>query len=150
MIVSWDYVAGLIDGEGCFSAYHPQNTRLHLSITNTDKEALERVSAFITDKTGFSIPVRPSDNSSHRIPCYRIYLGPPVLRIIIPVLRDRLLIKEFELETMAEILEIVKDRKQWLEILKHKKQKHNKRSPEELRKLEELIGKLQWANKGYR
>lgn len=149
-IVSWDYLAGFVDGEGCFSAYHHRNTRLHLSITNTDFNVLDDISKFIEDRIGIRNSVRTTSNDSTRRTCYRIYLGPPTLRLILPQLKERLIVKKFQAEIMLEILDIVKERKQWLSEIRTVGILYNRRSEENERTLEILIDKLRWANKGYK
>lgn len=143
--MNWNYIAGFIDGEGCFSAYHSQNTRLHLSITNTDKDVLYDISKFIETVTGFKVSVKTSDNSTHIRQCYRIYFGPPILRKILPILTPLLRVKRFQAETMQCILDLVPDRQTWL---KTRHLVHNRKSDEDIEKLEVLIDKLRWANHG--
>lgn len=149
--MNWDYLAGFIDGEGCFSAFHPQNTRLHLSITNTDRGVLEDISKFISNETNVSIPlnIRISNTAGRKV-CYRLYLGPPALRIILPIIKDKLIVRKFQAEVMLEILSIVRERKTWLKEIRAVGSLHNRRSKEDVRILEILIDKLRWANKGYK
>ncbi len=108
-MLTLDYIAGFIDGEGCFSAHSSQKGSPALTITNTNKEVLEEISVSIEAIIG----VKPRDivlsrkDFGYYKKCYRLHLGAPILRLLLPIIIPFLRVKRIEGELMAELLALI-------------------------------------------
>jgi hypothetical protein len=58
------YLAGWLEGEGCFSIYRKNHTVVSIQGTSTDKDTLEKVASLLKAKTYFYKPKNKNWSSS--------------------------------------------------------------------------------------
>ncbi len=143
-MISVGYIAGFIDGEGCFSAHYVQKASPSVTIVNTNLDILNIIADFAENISGTKPNPRskykPKRYSSART-CYTLRLGPPILRILLPLLIPELHIKRYQAECMLELINLIPS----------VKGPHNQgKATETYAKRQELVDKITWANQGYR
>lgn len=94
------YLAGFIDGEGCFGLY--QNGS-RLTVANADRETLE----WFVNTTGLGVIAGKLQKSDKHRPCYLWTVQADGLRQLIPVLLPYLRTKKRDAEILLEYLQSV-------------------------------------------
>jgi hypothetical protein len=135
-MVSIEYIAAFIDGEGSIKASEGIRLNPAIEITNTYKEVLEE----IADSIEYMVDARPSmfeykKYKPNHNQCYGLYIGAPIMRELLPILIPELRIKRFQAEAMLELISI-------------EGMKGCKGDPETRQKKIELVQKIKWANGG--
>lgn len=148
-MISIGYLAGLIDGEGSFSAHSAQKASPSVTIVNTDLDILDEISDTIESMVGKR--PNPKTKWQHKHSnlggyhigyktCYTLRLGPPILRTLLPTIIPELRIKGQQAEWMLELIGLIPSIKG----------PHSQgRATETWKERQELVGKIHWANQGY-
>lgn len=148
-MISLKYMAGFIDGEGCFDVYIARGITLSVSIVNTNIDILQEISDAVVHLTGVKprkIITRKGSlsfyDSYDRKDMFTLRIGAPALRIILPKLVRFMRVKKYQAETMLELLRLTPPKSAGnnsFELVKHRYWEERV----------ELVDKIHWANQGY-
>ncbi len=103
------YVAGIIDGEGCLYLRQVKRTKdrggrtqynAALTIGMTSVPVLVHVQAVV----GGKLLTRPRPKNKNHRQCYELRLGSNDLRRVLPLVKDRLILKRPQAELLTEYL----------------------------------------------
>jgi hypothetical protein len=109
-MISIEYTAGFIDGEGCFTTHHTQKGSPSLTIVNTDSDILDDIAELVFCITSIEPNIKSKWKSSkypQRKECYCLRLGAPILRVFLPVILPYLRVKRNQAETMQELIDLI-------------------------------------------
>ena len=108
-MLSIEYIAGFIDGEGSVKASMGAKRTPSIEITNTDRDVLAEISSSIESFIGRKLsPIfLYKKYKDHHRQSYGLYLGAPVLREFLPFLIPELRVKRFQAEALNELINIV-------------------------------------------
>jgi len=136
-MLSIEYIAGFIDGEGCFKASQGTKRSPSIEISNTDEDVINEISESIEYITGIEpCPAfKYKKYKDHHKQSYGLYIGAPILRLLLPILIDELRVKRFQAEAMIELVNIVGMR-------------GCKGDPVAKARKDILTDKIHWANQG--
>ena len=136
-MLSIKYIAGFIDGEGSFKASQGLKRTPCIEICNTDENVLYEISDSIEHIIGVKLcPLfRYKMYKNHHRQVYGLYIGAPILRLLLPILIQELRTKRFQAEVMLELVSI-------------QGRRGCKGDPETKALKATLTDKIQWANQG--
>jgi len=141
-MISAEYLAGFIDGEGCFSAHYAQKASPSITIVNTDLDVLNSISDWVEETTRIKPNPRSKyDSKTYKSArtCYTLRLGPPILRTLLPLIIPHIIVKKYQAECMLELINLIPS----------VKGPHNQGiSTETWNRRQGLVNKITWANQG--
>ncbi len=115
-MVTWPYVAGFFDGEGCIAHVNPGKISWRVSITQTDVHALDLVTEFLnsngikTFRHNDSKPFTGKSGHMGRRPCFSIWMGgrTGVVNFLSAVL-PYLIVKKIQAQDLLRFLKMYPD-----------------------------------------
>jgi len=100
--MNWDYIAGLIDGEGTIGINETYN-RVYIKISNTHKPTLEKVQIFLKNK-GIKSTITINNPKIKNL-CYNLIIGGNIGAIrVLTAIQDRVYIKRKKVKKAINFL----------------------------------------------
>ena len=112
-MITADYVAGLIDGEGTLGIHKTHydrpspNYAAALAITNTNKKVLDEVALWLNSKSVKVYTMPKKRYSDKHKDCYMLRITNSGLKKLLPLIIDSLIIKRKQAEVLLRFLNTI-------------------------------------------